>query len=48
MLQLPYLGMEEVTKDKLLISKQILAEFLGTLILVSRLQDKQKSPANEY
>ncbi len=35
MLKLPYIGLDEITKDKFLISKQILAEFLGTLILVS-------------
>jgi hypothetical protein len=35
MLKLPYLGMEEISQDKVLISKQLLAEFLGTGILVS-------------
>jgi hypothetical protein len=36
MLKLPYIGLEEITKDKVLISKQLLAEFMGTLILVSK------------
>jgi hypothetical protein len=35
MLKLPYLGMEEISQDRALISKQLLAEFTGTLILVS-------------
>lgn len=34
MLKLPYVGVEEITQDKALISKQLLAEFLGTLVLV--------------
>jgi len=33
-MQIPYLGLEEITKDKGLFAKQIAAEFIGTLILV--------------
>ena len=34
-MQIPYLGLEEITKDKGLFAKQIAAEFIGTLILVN-------------
>ena len=30
----PYVGIEEVTKDKANFVKQLLAEFIGTLLLV--------------
>ena len=36
-MKLPYIGLEEVKEDKLLTLKQLLAEFIGTLLLVSRL-----------
>ncbi len=45
MLKLPYIGLEEITKDKVLISKQLLAEFMGTLILVSK-NSPQKAQYN--
>ena len=33
---LPYIGLEEVTKDKIGLVKAAVAEFLGTMFLVNR------------